>query len=210
MTEKKTSFADNVEILTKEVIEEAEAEVGEILRDVEKKSQIMIQETKIKLESEVKEMFDEVELKIRKERESRVSEVQSQKKSEILNAKEEIINSILSRIEEKLIEFTKTSEYKLFLKQIFKKMLNYLESKDTYLISLNKEDMKYFTNFTIDELNQNSNLNFAIAQMEHIQDHGILIVSQDRKIILEDTLEKRFNQKLEKIRKKIAEIFFKE
>ncbi len=209
VAEEKIPFAENVEALTKEIIEEAEAEVQEILRGVEAKANSMIQETKQNLVSEVKQMFAEVEPKIRKEREIKSTEIQTQTKKEILEAKEERINLVLSRLEKKLLSFTKEPAYISLLESIFTKMLTYLPSTGTFQISLNKSDLKKFTKATITKLNPNPELSFTIAQKEYLKEHGILLTSADQKIILDDSLEKRFNQKLEIIRNKIAKLLVK-
>ncbi len=205
---KKLEFSDSAEILIKEVLEEADAEVEELIHNAEKKSKILIQDEKKKLIAEVKRMFEDVDEKIEKEREARLSEVQAQIKKEILEAKEERINAIISLIKQKLLDFTKQEEYKTFLEEIFQKMINYLSPNTDYRLYLNKEDIKAFPQSKIDQIIQSPNKHVILQQEDFIQEHGIKIVSADGKFMLEDTIEGRFTQQFEKVRTKVANMLF--
>lgn len=206
---KRLEKSDSAEILIKEVLEEADAEVEEIIEDAENKSRIMIEDAKKKLIAEIKTMFDDIDEKIDKEREDKLAEVQSQIKKEILEIKEEKINLVLAKIENELTQFINSSEYISFLEKILQKILPYLDSDHTYLIHLNKADLNKISQADVDRVGQKHKITLKMNKKEHIDEHGMLITSEDRKMMFQDTVEARFEQKREEIRSKIAKILFK-
>lgn len=137
MEPSKISLSERIDILMREVIEDAEMKAEMKIRQAEEKSRKMIRDVTAKLEEEVDQMFKDIEKKIKREREKKLIEVQFQVKNEIMAAKEKKIIAVLETIKEKLDEFAKSQQYKSFLKEAFQKMLRYLPPGH-YILYLNK------------------------------------------------------------------------
>ncbi|MHA1650905.1 MAG: V-type ATP synthase subunit E [Candidatus Helarchaeota archaeon] len=207
MEPSKISLSERIDILMREVIEDAEMKAEMKIRQAEEKSRKMIRDVTAKLEEEVDQMFKDIEKKIKREREKKLIEVQFQVKNEIMAAKEKKIMAVLETIKEKLDEFAKSQQYKSFLKEAFQNMLKYLPPGH-YILYLNKQDIGKLSIKELMTLNKNSELKFTISEDEYIESHGLIMKSEDGKIILEDTLEDRFIKKKDLLRSKIAKILF--
>jgi len=204
-----SSFSEKIDSLMKEVLEDSKVKAEELIRQAEEKSKKNIEDAKNVLEMEVKKVFETMNKKIKRERDLKTFETEIQIRNEIILAKEEILTAIMNLIQQKLIEFTKSSKYKVYLQKAFQEMLNYL-SPGQYILYFHKQDFKKFPQNKLLELNEDSTLQFEISRSEHIEHHGILLKSKDERFSIEDTLEVRFNQKKEQIRSKIAKMLFKD
>ena len=122
--------------------------------------------------------------------------------------KEEKINAVLSKIQDELLKFSKTKPYKSYLKSALVNMMKFLPA-GKYIVVLNKAAQNIFTKIELKQLNKASSVSLTISQEENLETHGILLKSEDQKIVLEDTLEKRFEGKREELRSKINKILFR-
>jgi len=207
MEKDKTELSDKINVLMREVIEDAELRAETKIRQAEEKSKNLIEEVKKNLENEIDEMFEKIGEELNRERETKQLEIQSQIKNQIMIAKDEKIKKVLEIIERELLLFKDKPKYKTFLKETFENMLQFLPPGN-YILFLNKEDTKKLSKMDLQNFNKNPGFNFTISQEENIDAHGILLKSEDQRIILEDTLESRFIKKKEKLRSKIANLLF--
>ena len=202
-----SSFSEKIDNLMKEVLEDSQVKAKELIREAEEQSKKNIEDAKIALEKEVNQTFENMNKKIKKERQLKTFETQTQVRNEVILAKEEILSSLMDLIKQKLAEFAKDPKYKTYLQRAFKEMLNYL-SPGQYILYLRSQDLKKIPQKKLLELNEDPNLEFEISDSEHIEHHGILLKSKDKRFTIEDTLEARFNQKKEQIRSKVAKLLF--
>lgn len=89
----------------------------------------------------------------------------------------EIVTSVFSRAKEKLIQFTKTDEYKNYLKNSLEKV--YKEIGNSCIVFANKQDIPL-----LKQIDGNLNIkeeNFTIG--------GIKVVASDGKLLCDDTLD---------------------
>jgi V/A-type H+-transporting ATPase subunit E len=202
------SFSEKIDNLMKEVIEDAQIKAEELIRQAEEKAKKNIEDAKTSLEIEVNQTFENMNKKSMRERDLKIFEAQMQQRNEVLLAKEGVIISLLDLIKQKLIDFTKSPKYMVYLQRAFKEMLNYI-SPGHYILVFNEGDLKKVSKTALLQQNTDPALQFEISQSEHIERHGILLKSKDQKFTIEDTLEVRFNQKKEQIRSKVAKLLFK-
>lgn len=209
MSYDESSFSEKIDNLMKEVLEDSQVKAKELIRQAEEKSKKNIEDAKTALEKEIKQTFENMNKKIKRERQLKTFETEMQVRDEVIQAKEEVLSSLLDFIKQKLTEFAKNPKYKTYLQRAFKEMLNYL-SPGQYILCLRSQDLKKFPQKKLLELNEDPNLEFEISDSEHIEHHGILLKSKDERFIIEDTLEARFDQKKEQIRSKVAKMLFED
>ncbi|MHA1278456.1 MAG: V-type ATP synthase subunit E [Candidatus Helarchaeota archaeon] len=202
-------LTQRIDILMKEVIEDAELKAEMAIRQAEKKSKEKIKNATKQFEKEIGQMFEDFNDRFSRESEIKLADAHKQLNNEILLAKEKIVESVLERLKEKLINFSNTPQYKSYLINAFKDLLNILPP-DHYIIYFNKEDHDKISKLEIETLAQNHELKFSIAQDEFIEAHGIVLQSKDQRLRLEDTLEMRFTRKTKILRSKIANVLFKD
>ncbi|MHA1263683.1 MAG: V-type ATP synthase subunit E [Candidatus Helarchaeota archaeon] len=207
MEDEDFSLAERIDSLMKEVIDDAEVKAESFIKEAEEQAFEKIHRATLQFEKEIDRMFEEFYQQIQKDREVKLSEVRTQITHEIIIEKEKKIEEILGTVQKLLSEFVNNPLYKTFLSKAFEKCLTFLPAGN-YTLLLNKSDHPSFPQEIINKVNQRQEVKITLAQDEFSDRHGVIIKSEDGRILVEDTLEERFERKKEKLRSQIAKLLF--
>lgn len=175
--EKLSRFASSVNLEVDEKIQliekQALDEKSELLEKVENNA---LEEAYVKIQKAVRE----TEGKYRRN----IALKEQKLRTDVLKHREELSQKIFKSVEEKIINFTNSDKYPVFLK-------NQLENEDLKeaVVKLSEKDMKKYSNVIADISKTPPEID------KDIQLGGLLIVYNDRGIIIDKTLDSLFEER---------------
>ncbi len=166
--------------------------IASISREAEEKKQKIIEETNRIIENQLtdaensalRESYEYIKRETAKI-DSDFGRAYSEKSSELYNQvlvkRKEIVEKVFNEVKEKLVQFTKSVDYHVFLAKSLKNVIKELGADCTIFVK--EDDIAKISAF-------NSNL---LVKTENIEIGGIIGKSNDGKIICDDTLDSRLN-----------------
>lgn len=182
------NLAQFIEAINRDANGECEKIKNEALRYKEEK----IKATKKKLAEEAKSRTDGEIDRLQSSYNKDLARVESKLKSELIQKRNSIEEDVFRRVEEKLLQFTRTEEYEAFLIKSAEKICNAFSGKGITLY-LKKDDMKFSPSL----------MKISDKILDVKEDESILlggIRASDEKYEADDTLELRLENQREYFR----------
>ncbi len=181
-----------IEKLKSSLLSEAKGDAKKILDEAEEKSKKMLEEEKSRLDSLKKQAEEEVEKNLSDQNRERMAWARLESKRILAEAKEDAIKNVVESMFEKLASVRKTPGYKKFMESAAKAGISELGAKSTiHVVKGDKALVK--GGDVVEDLNGLG---------------GLIVESQDGKLLYNMTLETLFDNRRDEIRKKISDKIF--
>lgn len=206
-------YQDNKALISK-ILKDSEEEAKSIIEDSKIKAKEIIEsktkEAEVKAKEEAKLIIKEAEVKAKRITENLISSAKIRANWNILSGKKKLIEEAFIRLKKELENFTKTKEYKEFLKALIKQSV-IIAGKEEIEVILNKNDLDKISLEEIskeisNELGRNVKLVKSLSPIDFIG--GVIIKSKDGKIVINNTLESIVELKRKEIEPRISHILF--
>lgn len=196
--------------ITSEIIEEAEKEAESIIREAEKQKKNFIENKKDEAIQAAQEELDRLirrreEAKL--ERERIIADAKLKADWKILEEKQKILDDVIDDLKKEITEYTKTDRYYNLLKELIVTAGIVLKGGNLILV-LNQEDSSKINPEEIsDKITSEieTETNLTVSNEKH-EDYGVIIKTQDNKIIVDNRLSSILERMEKELRQKAAKI----
>ncbi|MBI4399555.1 hypothetical protein HY570_02290 [Candidatus Micrarchaeota archaeon] len=189
LQELREEILNNAKTSARKIQKESEAEAETIVRTAEEKKKQTLETVK----KDVKEVLE------REERE-RVSSARLKAKMIMAEAKESVIKELMDQLFEKMKEYRESSEYKTTLARLVDEGLGQISGK--VVVYANKEDASL-----VKKLLGKKKAELSEEPIQCIG--GVVVTSEDGKVRINNTLEAKFEERKEEVRKSIYDMVFR-
>jgi V/A-type H+-transporting ATPase subunit E len=196
--------AQGAKLIVEDILKEAREKAERIISDAKKQGQTIIDAAKIGAEE-----ISDIELKRAKEQAKEIFdralvEGKMKLKREMLKKREELINEVFRKAEARLKELTTGKEYERKLVKIAVEACKKTGSKDV-IIRANARDLKILEK---EKSKIAAEAGVKISLGEPIKTiGGVVAMSSDEKVIVDETFEARLKREERILRVKIAKLF---
>lgn len=122
---------------------------------------------------------------------SEVSKMEMEKRRELFAKRQLIMNEVFKKAEDKLLEFTKTQDYKELIKKYVSSISKVIKKPGTILyICKRDKDM-------IDEIKETYGKPCGVEVSENIKIGGVLAENQEMSIIIDETIDAKLDDQKE-------------
>ncbi len=122
---------------------------------------------------------------------SEVSKMEMEKRRELFAKRQLIMNEVFKKAEDKLLEFTKTQDYKELIKKYVSSISKIIKKPGTILyICKRDKDM-------IDEIKETYGKPCSVEVSENIKIGGVLAENQEMSIIIDETIDAKLDDQRE-------------
>ncbi|MHA1250504.1 MAG: V-type ATP synthase subunit E [Candidatus Helarchaeota archaeon] len=205
----KKQLQEEIEKLSKKVIESAEEKAEKIIEEAKEKSIKMLEKTKIEILNEVNKIYESTEKKTIKIAQETIIKLYQEFRKELLMKKEEIIQEIFDKLIIKLRELKNSEKYRNFLNKLIIKSINFLGENHIILI-LEKYDLEHIDLEEIKKGLKDKTVKIEISK-ETLPDDvigGFLIKLPKKNVELNNTIKEILTLKREYIRREISRMIF--
>ncbi|MCK5534202.1 hypothetical protein KAI68_03725 [bacterium] len=205
----------SLELICSEIEKEARKEIDSILSESKERVLQRLNNGKKESEQIYKQIISKAQVESKLLEKKILSEITFQIKKIELEAKEEIINEVLKCVDKKKKIFSTSKRYPEVLKQFIIEGILNLEENQVKII-INKADKKIvdkkFISAVETELDKKYSFKVKIdlTTKEMIDDLGVIIKSQNERIVFDNTFQARMKRLDNSIRATIARKLFKD
>lgn len=199
------TLEDKFAHFSKLVLGKAQSKYEEQLREVDKKNQEYLEQFKKELEVRAKDMKSKALQQGTHEKKLRVSRAQLDRKRKIMVVKDELMETLMLKIQEELIQYTRTEGYAEFIKERVKEFDKNLEEFDGVVVQMKQSDVDAYGSWVREYLEkQFPGLNGHIAFENLSPDYiGGIVLFNEQKTIRYDATVKAL---LEDWRERVGEL----
>lgn len=135
------TIEEKLNVFTKLVFERIQEESNHLLKEMEHKNQQTIQEHQEKLKRQSEKLIHEMALKGETKKNQMIAKANMDRKIKILEKKQQLLGRLLQELQDKAVDFTKTSAYDEHFKKTLKEVLDQLKEETEILLYIRAEDL---------------------------------------------------------------------
>ena len=213
-----SNIKKGISVISKEIEETIQKEMKNILEEANNKKVEILEEASKKAKLEIDKLNRETKKIIEKEENRINSLIRLETRRNTYVLKDNLINQVFEKIEDKLKRFSETEQYVSLLHNFTKKsieqIVNLVKRQEknpeiSLLIGLNQVDREKLSNDWVRNLENKFNVKLKLSPpIQSIG--GVIISTEDYAISYDNTFEGRLSRRKSKIRMKIASILFPE
>lgn len=194
---------EKLNFFSKIIQENIEKDKEKTLELFKKKSETLLNEEKARLDAKEKSILDDAKSKAENKYKELIAKEDLAMKELLLTKKNNFINEILDVTKNKLIDFSKSKNYKKFLLSNLENTFSKLNEGD-YVIYLSPKDIKGFKNDINEVVTKFNGISVELKELTHNIIGGSIIESSDGKFRFNNTLLSKLEQQKEFIGLKIT------
>jgi vacuolar-type H+-ATPase subunit E/Vma4 len=205
---------------TKSIKEGLSAIANEVLEDVGKEAENIIQEAEARAKDTLKmakeeadqtyiTIVGEADVKTQAEKRRIESLTDVEARNRLLQTKEALVDEVFERVVAKLQELVKTEGYHEYLPRLIEEAAQKMDSKNL-IVHLNAADKAWLTQDKLSQLSEKLRVNLRIAKEPEHCLGGCRIQTPKGDVTYDNTLESRLEQRRPELRMKAAKIMFEE
>ena len=200
-----TTIEDKISLFSKIIydkVNEEKIEKLEVLNsEIEKKLEVENE----KIKDQRRNLKIEVTKKSNIKANGIVAKERLNKQREILFLKDKLICDTLENVREKLVQFTRSPEYKLYFISTLKKTLMEIDSGNYYIVVLKKDNEKFHSDIEV-VLNEYHNIKFEIVISDVDFIGGVVVKDFEEKFKIDNTIEFKLEESKELIGVRVMEM----
>ncbi|MHA1270555.1 MAG: V-type ATP synthase subunit E [Candidatus Helarchaeota archaeon] len=202
---------EEIETLSKEIIESAEKKAETIIIEAKERSKKMLEDAKKEIVNQVREIYEMTEKRVERISDQMLFNTKLKFKRDLIKEKEKIIEGIFNQLVEKLKNLVNSEKYQEFLYKSIIKSINYLNENNVILI-LNENDLKSIDLDRIKKDLKKKNVNIEISDDTLTSEDigGFIIKIPNKNFELNNTIKEIIERKKDYLRTKIAHDLFQE
>jgi len=193
--------------ITKEILEDAEKEAEKTILRAEAEAERILERAKEEAERRYVAIIRDGKERIRVKERQMISLFDLESKNRMLRAKEEIINEVFNEALKRLQRYTLTDDYVNCLFRLILEASGQIRS-DTLIIRLNERDSKILTEKKLNEFSKRIGIKVIKSKETADSIGGVIVMTPDRRIVVDNTFENRLRLLRDSLRVKVAEILF--
>jgi len=193
--------------ITKEILEDAEKEAEKTILRAEAEAERILERAKEEAERRYVAIIRDGKERIRVKERQMISLFDLESKNRMLRAKEEIINEVFNEALKRLQRYTLTDDYVNCLFRLILEASGQVCS-DTLIIRLNERDSKILTEKKLNEFSKRIGIKVIKSKETADSIGGVIVMTPDRRIVVDNTFENRLRLLRDSLRVKVAEILF--
>lgn len=201
---------NNIEILSRVIMDDASREADAILDKARKESESIKKEGLQKIEELKKEAIkSKGQIDILCDNAKMVSLAEFQARSEILGLKETIIKDILQEVKKLLFALPERKDYPELLKKLICQALKYLESEGSeFICRVNQRDLSILSSPILKELGAQKDKSISVDESPLDIVGGVIVFRSDLRVSYDNSLEAIFERNRQQMRCMAAELIF--
>jgi len=191
---------------------------GEVLGDVEKEAQAMIQDAEEEAKNSLKKAKEQAdqnyqtivnEAKVKTDAEKRkiASLTEVEVRNRLLQKKEELVDAAFEKALGKLTAFVETEQYHIYLLKLIGKAAKRIGSKNL-ILHVNAKDKAWLTQDNLNRLSKKLHLELVLSDQTEDCIGGCRIQTADGKITNDSTIDNRLQELKPTLRTEVAKILF--
>lgn len=194
-----TTIEDKIKLFSKIVYDKVHDEIQKDFDAFEKEKEQAINEEKEKIENENKVVLQEAEKKAALKSNELVAKEKMENQQYILKLRQQFINDSMEELKKKVIKYTDDPDYKNFLLDSLESTLSRLD-KGSYDLYITDKDIHNCKAEIDKKIKEFINIKCFIKQADYDMIGGVLAVSTDGKMRIDNTL----TSKIEDVREYIG------
>lgn len=137
---------EKLNVFSKLVFEKEQHECKRILEELNKKNNELLKKAKSEVEDKRKALIQKYTKMAQREKDRLISEAKVNRRKKILAKKNKLLQQFIKEIEENALLFTKTNEYKIYLKEKITEVLSNFNKNKIIILQLTKKDIERHEN----------------------------------------------------------------
>ena len=203
------SVKTGISAISNEVLGDVQKEAEAIIKAAEAEAKETLQTAKREADQKYREELNIAKAKATADRRKIASITEVDMRNQLLQAKEDLVNSALQKAVEKFNSFVETKEYHAYLLKLVEKTAQKI-GKKSLTIQVNARDAQWLTQEKIQPLAQKLQANLKISSCADQFIGGCIVQTSDEKIIYNNTIDNRLEELKPILRVEIAKILFGE
>jgi V/A-type H+-transporting ATPase subunit E len=198
---------EKVSKIIKKIESDSKAEAEEILKEAEETASEILSEAEEKAKTIENEILQRGKREAEQEKQRIIANAKLRARKILLDTKEELIDSVFSKVREELSDLDKSKEYPEILSNLIVEAATSIGGNEIILYC-RKEDSKILTQEFLKKLSKKLNCKLTLASESINATGGVIARSVDGKIEVDNTLETRMERLKEDLRSTAARILF--
>lgn len=204
-----SSIKNGLVAITNEVLETVLKEAEQTLRNAEKDAEDLLTKTREETAKTSAALIDEAKKKGEIEKKKAESLTEIEIRNRLLQAKEDLVNTVLEKVVVDLHDFIQHDAYHDYLFALIQEVAGKM-GFDTLVIYVNSDDRDWLAKGKLDALSKKLGVQLVLGQKTEKCSGGCVIKTADGKVSYDNTFEKRLQQLKPALRIRIAKILFEE
>lgn len=196
---------EQVEKIVNKINQDARSEASKIVGEAEEEAEKKKNEAESKSEEIYQEIIERYKREAGQEKQRIVANAKLQKRKEILDAREEVIQESFQKAREKL-ENLPSKEYKKILENLILEAMEAIDGDAEVMVR--KEDGKAVNKNFLQKLSKEAGHNIEKSKENISAVGGVVVRSKDGKIEVDNTFDTRLERYRGEMRREVAKILF--
>jgi V/A-type H+-transporting ATPase subunit E len=193
--------------IASEILEDIKKEAEKIIRDAEKKGEENLREAREEAEKTRTRLLAEAKEKGETEKKKMKSLTEMEIRNKLLQAKEELVNTVFDKALARLKQFVKSESHHGYLLKSIQEAVQKIDS-NTLIVYVNSEDREWLAQGKLDKLSGKLGVKLVLADETENCLGGCIVKTPDGKMSYDNTFEKRLQLLKPALRIKVAKILF--
>lgn len=182
-----TTIEDKIKFFSKIVFDKVQEEQQKDIDKFNKEKEERIKKEKEKLELKKKEAIKEINKKAQLKANELIAREKVESHQEVLKLRQKLLDETLNGLKDKLIEFTNDEGYKEVFLTIVRNTINKLD-EGSYTLYLTKKDKTAYEDEVYKIIRENHKVKINVEETDDNIIGGIFMLSDDKKIRIDNTL----------------------
>lgn len=201
------SIKDGLVAITNEVLDDIQKETQTIISAAENEAKKTLKAAKAQADQNYQSILSEAKIKSEGERRKIASATEMEIRNNLLQKKEELVDSVFEKTLTKLEKFTKTKEYRDYLLGLIEQAAKRMNQK-SLIVQVNAKDKTWLTQETLIGLSRTLNCQLILSDKTEEFVGGCKVQTEDGKIMYDSTIDNRLQELKPALRGEVAKILF--
>lgn len=191
-------------LFSKLLNQEIKNDMDKKLRDLDREYERKVAESKYKADKDAQAIIDEARKHAEIKRMEQMSRGKISNRKELVQVKEEIIKRFMSKLEQKIIDYTKTPEYITYLKQNIATLVELKNCKDPLRIIITQNDYMNYQNEIAEAFETLGADNFVFEVAKEAILGGVIVINTANNTKIDSSIKDSIEEHQEDIIAKIS------
>jgi V/A-type H+-transporting ATPase subunit E len=198
---------DGLLAIANEVLGDVEKEAQALIQDAEEEAKNSLKKAKEQADQHYQTIVNEAKVKAEAEKQKIASLAEVEMRNSLLQRKEELVDAVFERALGKLKDFVETEQYQNYLLKLIEEAAKRIGSQNLVLY-VNAKDKVWLTQDNLNRLSKKLRLELALSDRTEDCIGGCRIQTADGKITNDSTIDNRLQELKPTLRTEVAKILF--
>ncbi len=201
------SVKDGLFAITSEVLADVQKEAEAIILAAENEAKETLKTAKKQADQNYQDIINDEKTNAENEKRKITSVTEVEIRNNLLQTKEELVDSVFEKAVEKLEDFVKTEEYRKYLLKIIEEVVKKIGRKNV-VVKVNGKDKTWLTQEMLNRLSKKLRRQLTLSDEKEDFIGGCKIQTIDGKITCDSTIDNRLQELKPTLRVEAAKILF--